>query len=121
MNITDKQLSIFLNRYEFSFSKKRIKICEPRYIDIDEGVVTIIRNYHSLSLFAYRGLIFVVYLKDKNEEARQHDKDITTDFIWEICVVLHDRSCKKVREARRVKFIENHIVKHVNGEANAMF
>ena len=121
MNITDKQLNIYLKRYEFFFSSKRIKICEPRYIDINDGVTTIIRDHNKFSLFTYQGIIFIVYFTDKNEDARKLDPNIPVNFVWEICRVNYDKSWKKVREAKRIKFIERHIIKYVIGEAHAIF
>ena len=121
MNITYKQLGVYLNRYEFFFSSKKIKVCEPKFIDLNDSVTTIVRDHDKFSFFAHQGIIFVVYFIDKNEAARKLDPNIHLDCVWEICKVNQDKTWQKVREAKRIKFIERHIVKYVTKEANAIF
>ena len=121
MNTMHKKRERYLNRFEFSFSKKRIKVSEPRYIDLHDGVITIIRDFDGFSLFVYQGIIFIVYFLDKNEDLRKKDTTIPTKCVWEICIVNKDKTIQKVREAKRLRFIERHIQKYVRSEANAIF
>ena len=121
MNIIYKQLGIYLNRYEFFFSSKRIKVCEPKYIDLDDSVTTIMRDHDKFSLFAYQGIIFVVYFIDKNEAARKFDSNIPLDCVWEICKVLQDKTWQKVTETAHTSKFEECIKEYVEKEANAIF
>lgn len=116
MNTMSNKLKRYLSRYEFAFSDKRIKVTEPRYIDIQDGVTTIIRDFNGFSLFAYQGIVFIVYFNVKND-----DKNASLDCAWEICIVNSDKSIKKVREAKKFKFVERHIEKYVRSEADAIF
>jgi len=121
MNIIYKQLGVYLNRYEFFFSSKRIKVCEPKYINLDDGVTTIMRDHDKFSLFAYQGVIFVVYFIDKNEVAKKLDPTLLVNCVWEICKVNQDKTWEKIGEATHTSKFEEGIKEYVDKEANAIF
>lgn len=121
MNTMHKKLERYLSRFEFSFSDKRIKISEPRYVDIQDDITTIIRDFDGFSLFACQGIVFIVYFVDRNEKIRKRNKNIPVDCVWEISIVNKDKSITKVSESSEFKFIERHILEYVNSEADSIF
>ena len=56
-------LRSFVNRFDVSFSDKRIKISEPYYRDNIPGELVVIhRDVYSYSMYAYSGKLFCTYL-----------------------------------------------------------
>jgi len=95
-------LHSFVNRFDVSFSDRRIKISEPYYRDNIPGeLIVIYRDVYSYSLYAYSGKLFCTYLdviswnrKYANAPADIKDSAPPPEII--IFEIHEDRSCNEI-------------------------